>query len=145
MTKGLAWLLRPDGHHGIGEGLLGRLLERVGMTGEPGWPVTVVVEETREDTRADLVVRTPNGCVLVEAKLGAPERPRQCERLERLWADESPSFVFLTRDGRAPTTATTDWVALRWSEVAVMLREALPDQPGGGALDFLTTLETFYR
>lgn len=145
LTSGLAWLLRPDGHHGLGDGLLRRLLERAGLPGEPGWPVTVVLEEVRDDTRADVVIRTQNGCVLIEAKLGAPEQPRQCERLERLWADESPMCVFLTRDGRPPTTATTAWVALRWADVAGMLRASLPDQPGGGELDFLATLETFYR
>src|ERR1700722_6810109 len=57
LTAGLAWLLDPDGWHGLGSRALSGLLGQLGLPPTVTYPVTVAVEETRSggETRADLV------------------------------------------------------------------------------------------
>ncbi len=81
LTAGLAWLLRPDGHHGLGSTLLSRLLGLVGIADLADY-VRVVCEEVRGDdlgsglertTRADLSVYGSDWTIVCEAKIYARE------------------------------------------------------------------------
>lgn len=152
MTAGLAWSLRPDGHHGLGSALLEGLLARLDD------PITaadlglrVVLEEQRGDTRADLVLYGSTWTVVVEAKTFAGEQDEQLDRLHDNWQyDPAPRFVFLTRGAREMRSAhrTADaWQPMTWQDVAALLRSAVraAPRPAPGVLDYLTTLEAYHR
>jgi len=138
LTAGLAWLLDPDGWHGLGSRVLSGLLGQLGLPPAVSYPVSVAVEETRSggETRADLMVRMPGVTLLIEAKVYAHEQPGQCDRLADAWADEEPTLVFLTLDGRLPYTAVTSaglWHQLAWPQVAAVqqsVAHAFGEQPG---------------
>jgi hypothetical protein len=151
LTAGLAWLLRPDGHHGLGAGMLARLLHELGVAGVGATgAVRVVREETRELTRADLVVYGDDWTVVVEAKTHALEQNEQLDRLHRLWQDEaSPVFAFLTRGSRLPVTAVASiasWRNLSWARVAELANGALAASvhPAPGVHDYIDTLEAYH-
>ncbi|MGY1985393.1 PD-(D/E)XK nuclease family protein [Blastococcus sp. SYSU DS0669] len=152
MTAGLAWLLRPDGHHGLGPAALDRLLDHLGIDGSgTDAGVRVVLEEQRVETRADLVVYGSDWTIVVEAKTFAVEQDRQLDRLYAHWRNEpAPCFVFLTRGRRLPTTAVDSrgqWRALTWEQVADLARAAVNSMTGAapGVHDYITTLEAYHR
>lgn len=156
LTAGYAWLLRPDGHHGMGTKVLRALLDFLGLPPDLHLAdAAVVVEETRgmdeeRSTRADLVVYGRDFTIVIEAKTGAIEQDKQLDRLHRLWSDDKrPTFVFLTRGTRAPLTAVDsagEWVALSWRQIARMVRAAAASgaAPAPGALEYATTLEVYH-
>jgi hypothetical protein len=151
LTAGLAWLLDPDGWHGLGDKVLSGLLAQIGLPAAVSNPVRVATEETRSagETRADLVVRMPGTTLLVEAKVYAGEQPGQCDRLADAWALEKPTLVFLTIDGRPPRTAIRSaalWQRLAWPEVAAIIADAAraPDC-APGVRDLLATIEILGR
>lgn len=151
VTAGLGWLLRPDGQHRIGARVLDGVLARLGLAASALGSVRVVLEEQREQTRADLVVYGTDFTVVVEAKVFAMEQPEQLERLEAHWAHEpGPVFVFLTRGHRVPTTARPDgahWHGLSWADVAHVTRRAAEDSPdpAPGVWEYVETLEAYHR
>lgn len=113
----LRWLLDPLSRHGIGAALLADLFVECGMAFEAADAVQVVVEQAREQTRADIVVTaSAAGSIVIEAKIYAAEGDRQGERLEELWP-EARRFVFLTIQGdRIPATADdpSRWLPMPW-------------------------------
>jgi hypothetical protein len=148
LTAGLAWLLDPDGWHGLGSGVLSGLLDQLGLPPVVAHPVTVTKEEARPawQTRADLVVRMPGTTLLFEAKVFSGEEDEQCDRLSEAWEPEVPTRVFLTMDGRAPLTAVNSrdqWHSLTWTQVGVIIRGAIDRVPdcAPGAREFLATIE----
>ncbi|SEO59933.1 PD-(D/E)XK nuclease family protein [Trujillonella endophytica] len=152
LTAGLAWLLRSDGHHGLGPAVLDGLLDYLAIDGsgtEAG--VRVVLEEQRDETRADLIVYGIDWTIVVEAKTFAMEQDRQLDRLYRHWGNEpAPCFVFLTRGQRLPTTAVDShgqWRALTWEQVADIARTAVSTRTGAapGVHDYIATLEAYHR
>jgi len=149
LTAGLSWLLDPDGWHGLGSRVLRGLLVQLGLPPTVSHPVRVAVEETRSDgeTRADLVVRMPGVTLLIEAKVYADEQPCQCDRLAEAWADEEPTLVFLTLDGRLPYTAVTSagrWHQLAWPQVGAVIADAVrASECAPGVRDLLATIEIF--
>lgn len=153
LTAGLAWLLRPDGHHGLGHSMLTGLLRKLAVDTQNPHPgqVRVVLEETREQTRADLVVYGSDWTLVIEAKVFASEQGEQLDRLHQLWCDEpGPVFVFLTRGQRAPTTAATsdgNWKPLTWEQVAEVAAAMVRSRAGvaPGVHDYITTLESYHR
>jgi hypothetical protein len=152
MTAGLAWLLRSDGHHALGPALLDGLLRHLGIDGSGTQTgVRVVLEEQRDETRADLVVYGGDWTVVVEAKTFAVEQERQLDRLYEHWRNEpDPCFVFLTRGQRLPTTAVHSrgqWRGLTWEKVADITRAAATSMTGAapGVHDYIATLEAYHR
>jgi hypothetical protein len=162
--RALAWLLDPLAPHGLGTAFLSRFLTRIKMGNGDRFNdlgrATVVVEETRIDplslvpTRADVIVYGPGlppaWTVLIEAKVYAPEQPDQGGRLERAWAENDPSTVFLTRHGRVMTTGGDAWVPLRWRDLADDLRACLgegnPAAAGRPAVhEYLRAMEAHLR
>lgn len=109
-SRMLKWLLKPTARHGLGCGLVARLVEH--CTGEAVSAPLVVsrvsFSEWRNGREADLVVRGPTFTLVIENKVDAPEQPSQYDDLYESFRDEeTPLFLFLTRDGRKPRTATT--------------------------------------
>jgi PD-(D/E)XK nuclease superfamily len=149
LTAGLAWLLDPDGWHGLGSKVLSGLLVQLGLPSAIDYPVRVAVEETRSggETRADLVVRMPGVTLLIEAKVYADEQPGQCDRLADAWATEEPALVFLTLEGRSPRTAIRSaalWHQLAWPQVAAIIADAArASDCAPGVRDLLATIEIF--
>ena len=153
----LQWLLMPTGRHGLGCGLVRRLVEH--CTGEPA-PASLAVREVvfsqwRNDREADLVVWCEDLTLVIENKVDATEQPRQCDDLYANFKNEkAPLFLFLTPDGRKPGTATTPGAlcafrTLSWPEVRTMIEAALnesrPASAGAVAVDvvrnYLRTLQ----
>ncbi|KGN29735.1 hypothetical protein N802_11615 [Knoellia sinensis KCTC 19936] len=152
LCAGLAWLLTPDGWHGLGTTLLRALLDELGFTALEEADVagaSVVTEEWSTDntTRADIVVRLPQSAttVLVEAKVWAGEQPNQCQRLAELWASESPTLVFLTRTGSQPLTAREGdhWIPLAWASVARLMHQVDAPSWSPGARELRETIEVY--
>lgn len=148
LCRGLAWLLQTDGWHGLGPSYLRRLLDHLGIEHDELSQVEVVTEEARGDTRADIVVRFGQSTLLVEAKVWAGEQHQQADRLADGWQDENPYLVFLTRDGRPPTSAINSagsWHGISWAELAVLLEEAVGERPdcAPGVREYLQTLITY--
>jgi hypothetical protein len=153
LCAGLAWLLTPDGWHGLGPAFLRAFLNELDLSDvdpRDAERALVVTEETISDTRADLVIRLPvsSRTVLVEAKVWAGEQDDQCDRLAQHWESESPVLVFLTRTGVAPATALrshTRWRTLTWSRVAALLDEVTRARDGWapGVAEYLSTLEIY--
>jgi hypothetical protein len=147
LCAGLAWLLRPDSWHGLGTRFLDAVLAELDFDASQRSPVhlaraTVAVEERRDNTRADVVIRVPNtGVVVIEAKVRAGEQDDQADRLYQLWSDESPRYVFLTRHGGRPSTATASegsWTVLTWTRLHELLMP-LRDDAAPGAKDLIDT------
>lgn len=135
----LKWFLDPRGDHGCGDALLTYILAHIGLTlpgrfpAKPSGRCSVAVEECPDGDRAsrvDIQIDDSAFFIVVEVKIGAPEQPRQLERYcdvaaaraagARPWA-----VIFLTVDGRQPTTAAkyvANVVPLSWSEVGSALR-----------------------
>ena len=158
LTAGLAWLLRPDGHHGLGSAMLSCLLARLSIAGATD-NVRIVCEESRGDdrssgldrkTRADLVVYGSGWTIVFEAKTYAPEQDRQLDRLYHHWKREAaPRFLFLSRGAREPVSATDSrahWCLLTWGDIAQLARVAADGRAkiAGGVRDYTETLEAYH-
>ncbi|MBO4204785.1 PD-(D/E)XK nuclease family protein [Micromonospora echinofusca] len=146
----LAWILRPDGHHGLGNRVVKALFERFGLPFDPTAQVRVTREEPRftsdgKRTPADLIVRAGGVCVLIEAKVNAKQHGDQCARLARLWADEEATLVYLTREGTGPDglPCSAAWKPLTWRHIAGFMTPP-PNDASAGARDFLETLQLLY-
>lgn len=148
LCRGLAWLLNPGAWHGLGTSFLEALLADLSLPLDGADRAIVAVEETRSDTRADVIVRTPGTTLILEAKVFAREQPSQCDRLAREWANESPTLVYLTLDGRAPATAVragAAWQAMTWRHVAALASSAARScvNPAPGVWELLETLDRY--
>ncbi|BEL05103.1 hypothetical protein Q0Z83_032940 [Actinoplanes sichuanensis] len=140
----LAWVLRPEEHHGLGDQVVRGFFEKLGLPFDEAARVRVTVEESRYtadgvQTRADLVVRVGRSCVLVEAKFNAKQHGDQCERLAELWAPEAATLVFLARDGHE-RDAPAGWSTLTWRDIAGLMAP-LPPGSSAGARDLWETLD----
>ena len=134
-SRMLAWLLNPTGRHGLGFGLVKRLVEH--CTGKPMLaPVAVrrvAFSQWRKGREADIVVWGQNFTLVIENKVDAPEGSNQCDDLYKHFKDENmPLFLFLTKDGRCPRTASTPhskcaFRTLSWPKVRAMLEEAFDE------------------
>ena len=150
----LAWLLDPIGAHGYGALFLRSFLSDIGRLSSAAREIqleqihetAVITEETKDDTRADVVIYGEGWTVLIEAKIRAGEQPEQGRRLEEGWSDSDPICVFLTRGGKEMGTAVTrKWIPYKWSEVARCLRSALDesnkDSPNPLPREYIRSME----
>ncbi len=138
----LAWLMDPGGAHGLGDGVLRGVtaaapLDVIGAS--DGDRVSVATEQVLGGTRADIVVRTAIGTLVIEAKINAGESDGQTAGYQELWG-EGATFLFLTREGSAPSADDPErWGTLRWIDIAAMIDRALgdgnPNAPGRGVAE----------
>jgi hypothetical protein len=144
LCRGLAWLLEPGGSHRLGRRPLDALLGDLDVPVPKDAPIEIRVEETRADTRADVVLRVGGQTVIIEAKVFAGEQPRQADRIYKHWAGENLTLVFLTRTGYFPYTASESrglWVARAWRDVAAMMRKIADGaDPSAGARELIETI-----
>ncbi len=153
-SRMLEWLLRPTARHGLGCGLVRRLVEH--CTGEPASaPLTVskvAFSVWRNSREADLVAWGQDFTLIIENKVDATEQPAQCDDLYKNFKNEiEPLFLFLTPGGRQPSTATTPeaqraFKAISWPEVRAMLEAALNEsRPATAAADAGDVVRNYLR
>ncbi len=141
-SRMLEWLLKPTARHGLGCGLVRRLVQR--CAGEPV-PTPMAVRKVvfsywRNGREADLVVWGRSFTLIIENKVDASEQPDQCDDLyENFKSEIAPLFLFLTPHGGPPSTATTPeaqraFTALSWPEVRAMLEAAMHESPSATAI-----------
>lgn len=127
------WLLDPLAPHGFGVAALELVLRRLNdLAAEQGlerreFPdaehATLIVEEARGSTRADIVISGPTWVVVIEAKIFAGEQDQQGQRLSDLWP--GAAYVYLTRGGDEMATAGDEpWVRMRWSDLLGAVAQA---------------------
>jgi PD-(D/E)XK nuclease superfamily len=154
-SAALAWVCDPEARHGLGTGVLAALLDATGRVPDLDGPTEVAVEASRARARADVVIRAPTCTLVIEVKVDATEGDEQCQRLYDDWHDEPDArFLFLTKRGKAPGTATTDeakaaWTTMTWRTVAALLKTAVEagDPAAAGrpaAQEWLRTITRLY-
>lgn len=133
-SRVVGWLLDPSARHGLGDRILARILE-AGWPSDPQPPTGLAVvsfEVALHRTRADVVVRMGPTVLVIENKVLAPERPRQCEDLYREWhtygAASDLRFLLLSLDGHAPHTTTSSEAAEAWRSMSYAALWALLDE-----------------
>lgn len=139
-SRVLAWLLTPTGRHGLRNLLLTRLLEHYDSKHDNAYspqvrPIVRTVSrfsKGRDNREADIVVWGEDFTLVVEMKVNAGEQPDQCDDLyENFKAKPDPRFLFLTRNGDKPETATGDakraFETISWPQVRCMIEAALKD------------------
>ncbi len=132
-SRMLKWLLTPTARHGLGCGLVERLVGHCMGKPVPGALEVRRVEFSvwRNDREADLVVWGRDFTLIIENKVDASEQPNQCQDLYKNFRKENgPLFLFLTPDGRKPYTAKTPrcqraFHTLSWPHLRTMLEEAM--------------------
>ena len=150
----LKWLLTPTARHGLGCGLVERLVEHcTGKLVSAPLPVKkVATSEWRNDREADLVVWGRSFTLVIETKVDASEQPSQCDDLyENFKNENAPLFLFLTPDGRKPHTATTQrsqcaFRTLSWPGIRAMLEEAMNEsRPATGVASAADVVRNYLR
>ena len=150
----LGWLLTPTARHGLGYGLVERLVAH--CTGEtmstPLRVKKVAVSKWRNDREADLVVWGRSFTLVIETKVDASEQPSQCDDLyDNFKMEKTPLFLFLTPDGRKPHTATPQrsqpaFRTLSWPEIRAMLEEAMNEsRPATGVAIAVDVVRNYLR
>ena len=150
----VAWLLDPGMRHGLGARFLERTLGHCFKDGAFGDLTTARAETevTRGQGRADIVVWADEFTLVIENKVDALEGDDQCEYYFRAFADEvNPHFIFLTPDGRAPTSVSEEaaeaYESLSYLDIAEFLEASLAAratdrqaEARSVAIDYLETL-----
>ena len=145
-SRVLAWLLTPTTRHGLRNLVLLSLLRHYDWKhgDEEAIPdpsntlasdISYRVECScwRNGREADIVVWGEDFTLIVEMKVNADEQANQCDDLFANFGGEPGArFLFLTRDGSNPFTATTQeaqraFEAISWPEVRHMIEQALND------------------
>ena len=153
-SRVLAWLLTPTARHGLGFGLVRRLVDH--CTGQPTLaPLTVTnvkYSQWRNGREADLVVWGEGFTLIIENKVDAEEQHRQCDDLYENFKNEAaPLFLFLTPVGREPHTATTPgaqcaFKTVSWREIREMIAAALNEsRPAAQAADAVDVVVNYLR
>ena len=144
-SRMLTWLLTPTGRHGLRNLVFMSLLRyynskhgnaepRRTLSTEGATNCLYEVECScwRNNREADVVVWGEDFTLVIEMKVNAEEQEKQCDDLyENFKGEPGARFLFLTRDGGEPTTATghakTAFETISWPEVRRMIKAALDD------------------
>ncbi|MDP9398650.1 MAG: PD-(D/E)XK nuclease family protein [Actinomycetota bacterium] len=140
LSRCLAWLLRPEGHHRAGDFVLRRVSSLAGLPADVAISGVFVRLEDRRATMepeegdplttvADIVVYADTFTLVVESKVFAIEQPRQLDRLRRAWGlDRQPAFLLVTPEGYVQESSGRggEWHQTTWSQIGGTLRSDLP-------------------
>lgn len=148
-TSVLAWLLNPQGSHGLGITAMNGLLAMVNRTCRSNFDSDLSIAQRQLcrvrteinpsgeiSDRVDIEVDAENFYLIIEAKIRAPEQPGQMERYCRqakVRAGSRPwAVIYLTPQGRPPESAgeysnTGHVVQLSWKKLAISLEKELPE------------------
>lgn len=156
-TGVLAWLLNPQGSHGLGFAAMNGLLTTVNhhfvsnfdgeFSAAPGRFCRVRTEINPNGEiadRVDIEIDAESFYLIIEVKIRAPEQPRQLERYCRQAKERSGgrpwAVIFLTPQGRMSDTAgeyadSGRVIKLSWKKLAstlereLSIRRSTSDQP----------------
>lgn len=131
----LAELLNPDGTHGQGSLFLNSFLERVGIDKPKARAIVSTEYSIDEARRLDVLIRFGTQYLLaIENKVNAAEGEDQIKKYQE-WLKQSErpyTLVFLTRDGRDPSTndpAELPPKCLSYGDISRWIREAVKKLP----------------
>ena len=121
----LRWLLDPRGSHYQGDLFLKRFIEIYGES----FPKEIPKDELSsckvksEDSdyaagRVDISITGRSFIIVIEAKIGAPEREEQLSDYSNI----SENIVFLTIDGRKPTTGKAP-LCIAWKDIGEICKD----------------------
>ena len=148
-TRALAYLLNRDEDHGFGDILLRAFLKQIfGWDDDPQLTDVRVISELQSDgsrDRLDIFMKgrrtltdskVVTWMVIVEAKIDADEGEDQLARYEdqlyeKIASSDYHALVFLTPDGREPTTDSKGggpkWTPLSFIKLMAQFRQRLPE------------------
>ena len=150
----LKWLLYPKGRHGLGLALVRQLVEHCAEDTVPHARAVrdVAFSHWRNGREADIVVWGDDFTLVIENKVDADEQPRQCDDLHSNFRhDETPLFLFLTPDGRKPSTATEPaaqraFRTLSWRALRTMIETAMGESlPAPGPANGVDVVGNYLR
>jgi hypothetical protein len=133
----LAFLLRPRESHGLGDGFLKRIIQKVldNSSGElPIKALTVALADFsdalihREWRNIDLLIESASNklTLAIENKIGSSEGASQLSKYENIVCSEFPSharlYCYLTEDGEPASSDV--WSPMSYSNVIDVLQEA---------------------
>lgn len=133
----LAWLLDPNGNHGMGDKFLREFVSKLGQREVVPENVTVCIVR-REWQHIDLLVlcQKEKYLLCVENKVFSGEHDDQLRRYRDMLLEEYPgytmSFAFLSPDGIAPLSADDQqyWQPVSYADIL----DAIESAKGGSAL-----------
>ena len=133
----LAWLLDPNGNHGMGDKFLREFVSKLGQREVVPENVTVCIVR-REWQHIDLLVlcQKEKYLLCVENKVFSEEHDNQLRRYRDMLLEEYPdytmSFAFLSPDGIAPLSADDQqyWQTVSYADIL----DAIESAKGGSAL-----------
>lgn len=133
----LAWLLDPNGNHGMGDKFLREFVSKLGQREVVPENVTVCIVR-REWQHIDLLVlcQKEKYLLCVENKVFSGEHDNQLRRYRDMLLEEYPgytmSFAFLSPDGIAPLSADDQqyWQPVSYADIL----DAIESAKGGSAL-----------
>lgn len=134
-TRILAWFLNAAAEHGQGNVFFTSFLELIQSKywtkGEPPLvpdaSYSVDTEVSSKDGRMDLVIRSSDFLLIVEAKIYSGEHSEQLKRYKRFAEEagvENMALVFLTVNGEQ-SRDVSEAQPLTWKEVGMKLAQAL--------------------
>ncbi len=131
----LAWLMKPDGRHRLGEAFLRKVLDAcvqdLNIDFDDFTAFVPATEVNGPTSRADILVNGPGLHLVIEVKVDAAEGDMQCQRLYNDHARPDARFIFLTPRGRNPRSCDKvtqkSWTTLSFRWVKSTLEELLKD------------------
>lgn len=122
----LRWLLDPRGSHYQGNLFLKRFIERYSESALKEIPIDELIscKVKSEDSdyaagRVDISITGRSFIIVIEAKIDTGEGE---EQLSRYRYSENVVIVFLTKDGRKPTTGEAD-LCIAWKDIGEICKE----------------------
>ena len=132
----LRWLLDPKGSHYQGDLFLKRFIERFGESfpGEIPKDELSSCKVKSEDFyhgvgRVDISITGRSFIIIIEAKIDAGEQEEQIARYEQLksqYSHKNVVIVFLTKDGRKPTSGKPHLripPCIKWKDIGEICKE----------------------
>ena len=123
----LRWLLDPRGSHYQGDLFLKRFIERYSESALNEIPIDELIscKVKSEDSdyaagRVDISITGRSFIIVIEAKIDAGEQEAQLKRYGDI--SENVVIVFLTKDGRKPTTGNAD-LCVAWKDIGEICKE----------------------
>ena len=124
----LRWLLDPRGSHYQGDLFLKRFIERYLPKEIPKEELSsckVKSEDSYSDAgRVDISITGRSFIIVIEAKIDTGEREEQLSDYRNI--SENVVIVFLTKDGRKPTTGDAD-SCITWKDIGEICKEFVKD------------------
>mgnify|MGYP001628303484 CR=1 FL=1 len=148
----VAWLLDPQGTHGLGTRVLldfvTLLLRKRPQHGREAlirilndaslWSTAVYREESEGGDRVDILVHAPMASIVIEVKMASSEHGQQTKRYARRYRRaKGTAFVYLAPSG-APPPSSAEFIGFSYNDLCDTVVQAIEDyEIHGGTLSIL--------